>query len=60
MRTRLLALIEREIANRKAGKPARIVAKMNQLADPEMIQALCAIRAGESPTTFITFRPKRA
>ena len=41
MRTRLLALIEREIANLKAGKPARIVAKMNQLEDPEMIQALC-------------------
>ena len=42
MRTRLLALIDREIANRKTGKPARIVAKMNQLEDPEMIQALCA------------------
>ncbi len=42
MRTRLLALIEREIANQKAGKPARIVAKMNQLEDPEMIEALCA------------------
>lgn len=42
MRNRLLALIEREIANQKAGKPARIVAKMNQLEDPEMIQALCA------------------
>jgi polyphosphate kinase len=49
MRPRLLALIEQEIANRKAGLPARIVAKMNQLEDPEMIQALCdASEAGVS------------
>jgi polyphosphate kinase len=41
MRPRLLALIEREITNRRADKPARIVAKMNQLEDPEMIRALC-------------------
>src|SRR5215469_289294 len=40
-RARFLELIEREIANRKAGKPARIVAKMNQLEDPQTIQALC-------------------
>jgi polyphosphate kinase len=40
MRPMLLSLIEREIANRKAEKPARIVAKMNQLEDPEIIQAL--------------------
>ena len=42
MRPRLLSLIEREIANNNSGKPARIVAKMNQLEDPEMIQALCS------------------
>jgi polyphosphate kinase len=42
MRPRLLSLIEREIANKNSGKPARIVAKMNQLEDPEMIQALCS------------------
>jgi polyphosphate kinase len=47
MRPRVLALIEREIANRRAGLPARIVAKMNQLEDPEIIEALCeASRAG--------------
>lgn len=49
MRPRFLELIEREISNRKAGKPARIVAKMNQLEDPAMIQALCrASMAGVS------------
>lgn len=41
MRQRLLELIHREIANRKADRPARIVAKMNQLEDPEIIDALC-------------------
>jgi polyphosphate kinase len=41
MRPRLLEFIEREIENQKAGKPARIIAKMNQLEDPAMIQALC-------------------
>jgi polyphosphate kinase len=42
MRPRLLELIRREIANKQAGLPARIVAKMNQLEDPELIEALCA------------------
>ncbi len=45
MRTRLLELIEREIGNRGRGLPARIVAKMNQLEDPDMIQALCRASA---------------
>jgi polyphosphate kinase len=35
-----LALVEREIANKKTGLPARIVAKMNQLEDPELIEAV--------------------
>jgi polyphosphate kinase len=42
MRPRLLELIHREIEHKRAGRPARIVAKMNQLEDPEMIEALCA------------------
>ena len=47
MRSRLLGLITREIENHRAGRPARIVAKMNQLEDPDMIQALCdASQAG--------------
>src|SRR3984957_3549603 len=41
MRPRLLDLIRREIENKRAGQPARIIAKMNQLEDPEMIEALC-------------------
>jgi polyphosphate kinase len=46
MRRRLLELIHREIENKGAGLPARIVAKMNQLEDPEMIEALS--RASEA------------
>jgi polyphosphate kinase len=47
MRPRLLELIARETDNRRSGRPARIVAKMNQLEDPDVIRALCeASRAG--------------
>jgi polyphosphate kinase len=47
MRPRLLELIGREVENHRSGRPARIVAKMNQLEDPHMIQALCdASQAG--------------
>ena len=53
MRPRLRALIEREIANRRAGLPARIVAKMNQLEDPELIEALCAASAAGVPIDLI-------
>lgn len=43
----LLARIEREIAHAAAGRPARIVAKMNSLIEPQIIQALYrASRAG--------------
>jgi polyphosphate kinase len=49
MRTRLLALIGREIEHQRVGRPARIVAKMNQLEDPDIIAALCeASQAGVS------------
>jgi polyphosphate kinase len=41
MRSRFLELIERETENQRAGRPARIVAKMNQLEDPTIIEALC-------------------
>jgi polyphosphate kinase len=41
MRPRLLDLIHREIQNKRSGQHARIVAKMNQLEDPDMIEALC-------------------
>jgi polyphosphate kinase len=45
MRPRMLELIHREIGNKAKGLPARIVAKMNQLEDPDMIEALCAASA---------------
>jgi polyphosphate kinase len=49
MRRRWLEMIQRETANQLAGLPARIVAKMNQLEDPELIEALCeASTAGVS------------
>jgi len=35
----LLAKINREIDNAEAGKPARIIAKVNSLVEPEIIQA---------------------
>ncbi len=41
MRKRFLEMIQREISNHQAGKPARIIGKMNQLEDPEIIVALC-------------------
>src|SRR5262249_49840599 len=47
MRQRFLDLIAREIDNCRAGRPNRVVAKMNQLEDPAVIAALCeASRAG--------------
>jgi polyphosphate kinase len=47
MRARLLDLIDREAQHARAGRPARIVAKMNALVDPEAIEALySASRAG--------------
>src|SRR5579862_213324 len=38
--TRTLLLIEREIENANRGLPARIVAKLNSLAEPQIIEAL--------------------
>ena len=36
----ILAMIEREAANARAGKPARITAKLNGLSDAEVVRAL--------------------
>jgi polyphosphate kinase len=47
MRDRFLSMIRREIAHRQSGAPARIIAKMNALVDPDIIAALYeASRAG--------------
>jgi polyphosphate kinase len=40
LRENLTNLIERETANAKAGRRAQIIAKLNRLADPNIIQAL--------------------
>lgn len=40
MRKKFMEHLDNEIANKKAGKKAYIMAKMNALTDPEMIQAL--------------------
>ncbi|MGE5269733.1 MAG: RNA degradosome polyphosphate kinase [Thiohalocapsa sp.] len=46
LRARLAELIEAEIANARAGKPAQIWAKLNQLVDPAIIDLL--YRASEA------------
>jgi len=47
MRSRLMELIRRELGHAAAGRPARILAKMNALVDPEIIALLYeASRAG--------------
>ena len=46
MRDRFLAMIQREIDHLQAGRPARILAKMNQLEDRQVCEAL--IRASQA------------
>ena len=47
MRERFVEMIQREIDHARAGRPARIVAKMNQLEDPKICEMLChASQAG--------------
>ena len=53
MRPRLLELIHRETEHRRTGRPARIVAKMNQLEDPEIIEALCVASQAGVPIDLI-------
>ena len=40
MRKRFLEMIDREVSHHKAGRPARIIAKMNQLEDTAICEAL--------------------
>jgi polyphosphate kinase len=53
MRPRILEMVRREIDNRKLGRPARIVAKMNQLEDPDLIGALCEAACAGVPVNLI-------
>jgi polyphosphate kinase len=49
LREKLTSLIERETAHAKAGRPARIIAKLNRLADANIIESLYeASQAGVS------------
>lgn len=40
LRERMIALIDREIEHQRSGRPARIIAKINRLADNEIIRKL--------------------
>ncbi|MDH5176925.1 MAG: polyphosphate kinase 1, partial [Gammaproteobacteria bacterium] len=53
MRTRFIDLIGREAANAQAGRPARIVAKVNQLEDGPICEALCAASNAGVPIDLI-------
>jgi len=54
MKSRFIAKIQQEIKNKKAGKPARIIAKMNSMEDEVMTEALYeASRAGIQITLIV-------
>jgi len=53
MRERFVAMIEREVDHHRAGRPARLVAKMNQLEDPQMCEALVAASSAGLPIDLI-------
>src|SRR5438094_965711 len=63
MHSRLIKLIERERDNAQAGKPARIVAKLNALVDQEIIEKLYEASCAEVTINLIVrgiccLRPK--
>jgi polyphosphate kinase len=53
MRERFIGLIQREVEHHKAGRPARIVAKMNQLQDAQICQALIAASRDGLPIDLV-------
>ena len=53
LRAKLAELIARETENARAGRPARIVAKLNRLADPQIIDALYEASAAGVPIDLI-------
>jgi polyphosphate kinase len=53
MRARFLEMIERETAHHQAGRPARIIAKMNQVEDLDLARALSAASQAGVPIDLI-------
>jgi polyphosphate kinase len=53
MRQRFIELVHREIAHHQAQRPARIIAKLNQLEDMEMCRALSAASQAGVPVDLI-------
>src|SRR5207237_1165458 len=53
MRDRFLKMIDREIEHKKAGRKAQIIAKMNQLDDSQMCQALVKASQAGVPVELI-------
>ena len=53
MRERFIGMIQREVAHQKAGRPARVMAKMNALVDPDIIAALYAASQAGVPIDLI-------
>ncbi|MBA3260803.1 MAG: polyphosphate kinase 1 [Gemmatimonadales bacterium] len=53
MRCRFLEMIHREVAHCRAGRPSRIMAKMNALVDPDLIAALYAASQAGVPIDLI-------
>jgi polyphosphate kinase len=53
MRPEFARLLEREIENHLAGRPARIVCKMNQLEDPEMCELISRASQAGVPVDLV-------
>ncbi len=53
MRESMLALIKRETAHARSGRPARIIIKINRLADTKIIRALYEASAAGVPVDLI-------
>ncbi|HSJ63105.1 MAG TPA: polyphosphate kinase 1 [Gemmatimonadaceae bacterium] len=53
MRDRFVELVEREAQHARAGRPSRIVAKMNALVDPPMIRAIYGASEAGVPIELI-------
>lgn len=63
LKKRLISMIERERDNARAGKPARIIAKLNSLVDEEIIEKLYEASSAEVTVDLIVrgiccLRPK--